>query len=43
MEYGSMVWGDKDNKVLMDNIQVLHNKAVKLVLDRSMLPLPVMP
>ena len=31
-----MVWGDKDNKTLMDNIQVLHNKAAKLVLDRPM-------
>ena len=37
MEYGSLVWGDKDNKVLMDNIQVLHNKAAKLVLGRPML------
>ena len=36
MEYGSMVWGDKDNKTLMDNIQVLHNKAAKLVIDRPM-------
>ncbi len=37
MEYGSLVWGDKDNKVSMDNIQVLHNKAAKLVLGRPML------
>ena len=32
-----LVRGNKDNKVWMDNIQVLHNKAEKLVLDRPML------
>ena len=26
--------GDKNNKVLMDSIQVLQNKTAKLVLDR---------
>ena len=34
MEYGSLVWGDKGNTILMDNIQELHNKATKFVLDR---------
>ena len=34
LEYSSIVWGDKNNKVLMDSIQVLQNKAAKLVLDR---------
>ena len=34
LEYASIVWGDKNNKVLMDSIQVLQNKAAKLVLDR---------
>ena len=36
LEYASIVWGDKNNKVLMDSIQVLQNKAAKLVLDRAM-------
>ena len=35
LEYASIVWGDKNNKVLMDSIQVLQNKAVNLVLDRT--------
>ena len=35
LEYASIVWGDKNNKVLMDSIQVLQSKAAKLVLDRS--------
>ena len=34
LEYASIVWGDKNNKVLMDFIQVLQNKAAKLVLHR---------
>ena len=34
LEYVSIVWGDKNNKVLMDSIQVLQNKAAKLVLHR---------
>ena len=35
LEYASIVWSDKNNKVLMDSIQVLQNKAAKLVLDRA--------
>ena len=35
LEYASIVWGDKNNKVLMDSIQVLQSKAAKLILDRS--------
>jgi len=31
----SIVWGDKKNKVFMDSIHVLQNKAAKLVLDRA--------
>ena len=31
LEYASIVWGDKNNKVLMNSIQVLQNKAAKLV------------
>ena len=34
LEYASIVWGDKNNKVLMDSIQVLQSRAAKLVLDR---------
>ena len=33
--WGYYLWGDKNNKVLMDSIQVLQNKAAKLVLDRA--------
>ena len=33
LEYASIVWGDKNNKVLIDSTQVLQNKAAKLVLD----------
>ena len=35
-DYADLVWGDKDNAVLMDNLQVLQNKAAKLVLDRPL-------
>ena len=35
LEYTTIVWGDKNNKVLMDPLQVLQNKAAKLVLDRA--------
>jgi len=31
-----MVWGDKDNAVLMNNLQVLQNKAAKLILDQRL-------
>ena len=34
LEYANNIWGDKNNKVLMDSIQVLQNKAAKLILDR---------
>ena len=35
LEYTTIVWGDKNNKVLMDPLQVLQNKAAKVVLDRA--------
>ena len=35
LEYASIVWGDKKNKVLMDSIQVLQNKAANLAVDRA--------
>ena len=34
LEYAIIVWGDKNNNLLMDSIQVLQNKAAKLVLHR---------
>ena len=33
LDYADIVWGDKKNKALMDNLQVLHNKAAKFVLN----------
>ena len=33
LDYADIVWGDKNNKTLMDNLQVLHNKAAKFVLN----------
>ena len=35
LEYTSIIWGDKNNKVLVASIQVLQNKSAKLVLDRA--------
>ena len=32
-DYVDFVWGDKNNSVLMDHLQVLHNKAARLTLD----------
>ena len=32
-DYVDFVWGDKNNSVLMDHLQVLHNKAPKIILD----------
>ena len=34
-DYGDLVWGDKDNIVLMESLQILQNKAAKIILDRS--------
>ena len=33
MEYACLVWGDKNNKVLMDSLQTLQNKAARILLD----------
>ena len=35
-DYADLVWGDKDNAVLMNNLQVLQNKAAKLVLNKPL-------
>ena len=34
-DYASIVWGDKNNKVLMNLLQVLHSKVAKLILNQS--------
>ena len=36
-EYAGIIWGDKNNKVLMGRIHFLQNKAAKLVLDQATL------
>ena len=36
LDYADMVWGDKGNAVLMNSLQVLQNKAAKLVLDKPL-------
>ena len=33
-DYADLVWGDKDNISLMNELQILQNKAAKLILDR---------
>lgn len=35
-DYGDLIWGDKDNIVLMENLQIPQNKAAKVILDRSL-------
>ena len=34
LDYCDIVWGDRNNKVLMDSLQVLQNRAAKIVFDR---------
>jgi len=31
VDYADMVWGDKDNAALMNNLQLRQNKAVRLI------------
>jgi hypothetical protein len=33
-DYADVIWGDKNNIVLMNNLQILQNKVPKIVLDR---------
>ena len=33
LDYGDIVWGDKNNAILMVHLQVLQNNAARLVLD----------
>ena len=35
LDYCDSVWGDRNNKLLMDSLQVLQNRAAEIVLDRS--------
>ena len=35
-DYADLVWGDKDNVSLMKELQILQNKAAKLILDRPL-------
>ena len=32
-DYAYIVWGDKNNEVLMQNLQVLQNNAARIILD----------
>ena len=34
-DYGNLVWGDKENIVLMESLQMLQNKAAKIFLNRN--------
>ena len=35
-DYADLVWGDKHNVTLMTSLQVLKNKAAKIILDRTL-------
>ena len=35
-DHGDLVWGDKNNVTLMNDLQVLQNKAAKIILDRPL-------
>ena len=35
-EYNSIVWGDKRNTVHMDTLQILQNRAAKIILGRDL-------
>ena len=34
LDYWDIVWGDKDNSTLMENLQLLQNKDAKIILNR---------
>ena len=46
-DYADIVWGAKDNAVLMNNLKLLKNKAAKIILDRpfhsDLLPMHLKP
>ena len=35
-DYGDLVWGDKNNVTLINDQQILQNKAAKIILDRPL-------
>ena len=35
-DYGDIVWGDKNNCTLMNNLQILQSKAAKIILDHPL-------
>ena len=35
-DYGDIIWGDKNNKTLMASLQILQNKAAKIILDEPL-------
>ena len=35
-DYGDTIWGDKNNSILMNSLQVLENKAAKIILDQHL-------
>ena len=35
-DYADLVWGDKHNVTLMTSLQVLQNKAAKIILDKPL-------
>ena len=35
-DYAELVWGDQHNVTLMTSLQVLHNKAAKIIFDRPL-------
>ena len=34
IDYGDTIWADKNNSNLMNSLQVLENKAAKIILDQ---------
>ena len=34
-DYGDTIWGDKNNSILMNSLQVLENKAAKIILNQQ--------
>ena len=34
LDYGDIVWGDRFNQTQMDELQVLQNKAAKIILNQ---------
>lgn len=36
LDYVDVAWGDKDNAAPMNNLQLLQNKAAKLILDKPL-------